>query len=235
MEETYSSEMEWKTLRYQVNNNCSENLETCINNFDVHHFHYIYVLISVLSKIQVFWNVPLCHWVRGFWLFIVCVAFIFKSNLSPFFTDWLPLKKDYNPSKCQEPSSHQQSTTLCTTQNARSHPTSNKAPHSAPLKMPGTILPSTKHHTLHHSKCQEPSSHQQSTTPCTTQNARNHPPINKAPYSAPLKMPGTILSSKKHHILRHSNPHPACTNSDNLLYYMWTAQGSAWPTNNTPL
>jgi len=71
--------------------------------------------------------------------------------------------------KCQEPSSQQQHTTLCTTQNARNHPPSNSTPHSAPLKMPGTILPATAHHILHHSKCQEPSSQQQSTTFCTTQ------------------------------------------------------------------
>ena len=90
-------------------------------------------------------------------------------------------------SKCQEPSSWQQSTTLCTNQNAWNHPPSNTAPHSAPIKMPGTILPATKHHTLHQSKCQEPSSQQQSTTLCNSQNSRNHPPSNTAPHSAPIK------------------------------------------------
>jgi len=76
--------------------------------------------------------------------------------------------------------------------------------HTAPIKMPGTILLATKHHTLHQSKCLEPSSQQHSTTLCTNQNARNHPPSNKAPHSAPIKMPGTIFPATKHHTLQQS-------------------------------
>jgi len=178
MEVIHSTEMVYKSQRHHVNKNHSKNLETFINsiNFTILMFSY--------WCFRGFRSSGMCHCATGqavsdFWWFVLHSSSRVIS-LHSSWTDYPWRRKHYNPSRCQEPSSQEHSTTLCTTQNARNHPPSNTPPHSAPLKMPGTILPATQHHNLH-----------------------------------------------------HSNPHPAYSNSDNnSLCYMWRAQLSAWPTIN---
>jgi hypothetical protein len=71
------------------------------------------VLAVVLLRIQVFWNVTLCHWVSASHPFRkLCCYHLQRYSVHAFFMDWLPLKmKVTSSSKLQEPLTQRQSVT----------------------------------------------------------------------------------------------------------------------------